>query len=146
MAVYEYRCDRCGNETVVQCGVDEAPTHELKNALDGGGITCVVRGCPGSLKRRFGFRLSRYSVTEKPGTADERTFTTEAAYTRYLKSQSLAATDRTGIPHDFVPVDLMDESVRPANHEQLLREAQLAQGADKKIAPMVVPSKVPSSD
>jgi hypothetical protein len=151
MTIYEYRCDRCGDDYMLNVAWDSP----VKQQWDDGVFVHFdsplfnqesFDPCGGTYKRKFGFRISRYSVTEHAGTADERTFTTESSYARYLKSQSQHATDRTGIPHDFVPVDLMDESVRPADHERILREAQLAHGADKKIAPLVVPSTAPSSD
>ena len=157
MATYEYKCDACGDREYLHMSVEEAVDDDAKKWWDAGEVRhfhTEVDACVGHYRddgwgyyrRVFGFHLSTYVAVDQPNSADERTFTTERAYQKFLDSRSQAATEATrGTPHDFQPVDLMDPRVRPDNYEQILRETELSRGADRKIAPLVVPATAPST-
>ena len=142
MATYEYKCDVCGDRKYLHMSVEEAVDNDDKRRCDAGMVPHHLDACVGwgHYRRVFGFHLSTYVAVDQPNSADERTFTTERAYQKFLDSRSQAATEATrGTPHDFQPVDLMDPRVRPDNYEQILRETELSRGADRKMAPFAMP-------
>lgn len=114
MTLYEYRArdcpDRC--ESVVMCPIDRADTDSMKRSFDAGGQRCA-HGY--TFKRVFDARTvtTHYHVIHAPDTSKQREFTSHNDYKRFLHDRSQEATDRTGIVHDFQPVDMNDPAVRP---------------------------------
>jgi hypothetical protein len=151
VTLYEYRCDRCRDDLIIDVAWDS----DLKSSMDAGNHVHFAAPtfhpesespCGGTYKRQFGFRLSTYLTVANPDSPDERTFHTERSYARHLRTQSAIATDRTGVEHRFVPVDLDDPSVRPKNMDRVLKERhdkEIAAGKQKSIAPTIVPNTLP---
>ena len=152
MTIYEYRCARCGDEYFLNVAHDSP----IKQRWDDGDMVHfadpnfapgIGEVCGGTYKRRFGFRLSTYLTVANPDSPNERTFHTERSYARHLRTPSSIATDRTGVEHRFVPVDLDDPSVRPANMDKILKDrhdTEIAAGKQRSIAPTVVPKSLPA--
>lgn len=114
MALYEYVARDCPNTctSIIMCGIARADTDPVKAAFDAGTESCA-HGHP--FRRRFDARAvtTHYHVVHAGGTSMEREFTSHRDYKRFLYDRSQEATDRTGIVHDFQPVDLNDPAVRP---------------------------------
>lgn len=122
---YHYRCRGCDKTTILSLPADEADTDPTKQHLDSG--QAVHPECGGTIKREWGFRLSTYrNVDHKTG----KEFWSEREYARHLRTKSQIVTDRTGIVHDFVPVDLDDPMVRPDSDAGLKEQhdGQVARG------------------
>lgn len=118
---YHYRCADCGTIKVISCSHDD-PTKAL---YDAGHMVHEPDG--GTYRRVWGFRLSKYRH-EDPKTG--RLYTSEREFARDLKTRSQIATDRTGIVHDFQPVDLFDPAVAPSSDDGLKEQhdAMVARG------------------
>lgn len=114
MALYEYRARDCPSTctTVIECPIRDADDDPVKHLFDTGQQRCVHSH---TFKRVFEARApsTHYHVRHAPDTRNEREFTSHADYARFLRDQSSRATDRTGIVHDFQPVDMNDPAVRP---------------------------------
>lgn len=114
MALYEYAARDCPERctSVVMCAIADADTDSMKRSFDAGGQRC---GHGHVFKRVFEARApaTHYHVRHAPDTRNEREFTSHNDYKRFLRDQSLRVTDRTGIIHDFQPVDMNDPAVRP---------------------------------
>jgi hypothetical protein len=117
---YHYVCRDCGATRILSVHHDD-PT---KHLYDSGQM---AHECGGVYKRQWGFRLSKYAHQD-PKTG--RIYTSEREFARDLKTRSQIATDRTGIVHDFQPVDLFDPSVAPSSDDGLKEQhdAQIARG------------------
>ncbi len=123
---YHYRCSSCGIIKILSCAHDD-PTKAL---YDDGHMVHEPDG--GTYRRQWGFRLSKYAHED---STTGRVFTSEREFARHLKTKSQIATDRTGIPHDFQPVDLFDPAVAPTS------DAGLREQHDVMVAKGVKESK-----
>lgn len=112
MTIYEYVSRDCPSACTrdLSIPVSQADTDPTKALYDDGRMACP-HGY--TYKRVFTPRISRYRTVANPGTADEREFTTERQYARYLREKSAEATDYTGIEHSFVPTDFDDPDLQP---------------------------------
>lgn len=125
MPMYEYVARDCGCDRLLNLSIADADTDPTKHLYDEGQMACEAHG--NVYRRVFSPRMSKYRSFSKDG---EREFTTPRSYARYLREQSDLATERTGIPHDFQPVDLRDPRVAPEDDAGLKEQhdAQIKRG------------------
>lgn len=111
--LWEYVAKECEEKCVTHVfglGKD-AHNNDRKKFHDAGKVTCPHHY---PYRRVFsGHVVSRYKTVHAPDTRNEREFTSRAEYSRFLYDRSREAEERTGIPHDFQPIDLNDPSVIP---------------------------------
>lgn len=106
MPTYEYRCsDDATHTRDLHCSPDDA----LKAVYDKGQMCCP---CGGVYKRRFSLTFptmlhEHFNDTVGKPIHSHRQFRDE------LRRASDHATERTGIPHDYQPIDLHDPIVAP---------------------------------
>jgi hypothetical protein len=118
--LYPYRCDACGTTRDLSIAIELADTDPTKRLYDQGRM---VHECgpesSGTYKRVWrGVRISTYrNVVKDPRTGQDREVTSEREFQKILRDQSTRATDYTGIPHDYQPVDLHDPSVAPSSDQ-----------------------------
>ena len=91
MAIYEFRCQNCGRSNETQ--VREASLY--------------CDACGHQMKRVWSFQAApvwqaHQNMTTGTVISDPRQFERE------LRQKSVEATERTGIPHNFVPADMSD--------------------------------------
>lgn len=112
MAAYDYICRDCRAERVIHVPIETADTDPTKRLYDAGHM---VHECGGVFRRNFRtVKISGYrNEWFDPQTGQTKTLTSERELIRELRRQSDAATEYTGIVHDFQPVDLNDPSVVP---------------------------------
>ena len=117
MPIYEYVARDCDNPNCIlfiRCPIDQAANHPEKELADGGTVRCPH----GHIFRRvFESRAvtTHYHVIHAADTHNEREFTSRNDYKRHLHELSQETTDRTGIVHDFQPVDMNDPAIAPAD-------------------------------
>lgn len=90
MPMYEFQCRECG--TILH---SNSRTEQQCN-------------CGGSLKRKYGFSFKR-PMQEHYNPTVGKVISSDRQFTRELKIASEQATERTGIKHSFVPVDISDK-------------------------------------
>lgn len=128
--LYEYRARECPESCTAEIvmSADEARTSPRKAEYDEKRVTCPHSY---TFSRVFSSRVvSTYKQVHAAGTSREREFTSRAEFARHLRDESSRAEERTGLKHDFVPVDLNDPMVAPPpddGHEQFLRASHDAQ-------------------
>lgn len=116
MPLYEYHCDYCG--------------HHTDSLLRGDSIFCSI--CGKDARRIFSFSYKPdipehiSSTTGQPvhGTRD---------FKDQLKVMSDAATERTGIPHNFVPTDPTDMKANGVTEEGLKETYDAAPEHARKV-------------
>lgn len=89
--IYEYLCD-------------EAPHLPLLTDYPADTIPCP---CGGTARRRWSVSFHR-SMPEHFNHSVGRYVSNESDFSDALKQKSEEATEKTGIPHNFAPVDLTD--------------------------------------
>jgi predicted nucleic acid-binding Zn ribbon protein len=105
MPTYEYRCT-CERRKLIVCS-SEDPT---KTLYDNGQMTCEV--CSSTFLRVFSFRAAPVMHSHWNDSVGEEV-SSMAGFKDALKRKSDEATERTGIPHDFQPIDWHDPAVAP---------------------------------
>lgn len=110
MPIYEYRCE-CRVKHL-ECSPDD-PT---KHLYDSKQVAC--ESCSTPFRRRFGFSTPAM-MHEHYNPALGRTVSSRREMREAAKVASAEATERTGILHDYQPVDLRDPSVAPDSDDGL---------------------------
>lgn len=104
MPLYDFTCG-CGQESSTARGMDG-------NTMD---KTCPT--CGEDMSRRFSsFGFKRFQEHYSPATGQH--VSSEREFKDQLKRASEEATKKTGIPHNFVPVDLDKPKEGPGTDEQ----------------------------
>ena len=117
MPLYDYRCTNCGATQEVFSTI--AVETEEKAAFDAGLMhhNCPPQSGPnhmGVFKRWFDRAPAMRMPFEGHQNFSTGTYVSSMAdLTSQLHRQSDEVSERTGIPHQFEPVDLRDESVAP---------------------------------
>ncbi len=113
MPIYEYRCNQCGNATSVT--YDIATYEVMKNRPP----LCACQ-IPGGhpMVRVFSFAIKPTMVEHLNHTTGQ-VVSSERQFRDQLKRQSEEATIRTGIEHNFVPVDRQDKETLGVTAEGL---------------------------
>lgn len=104
MPIYEFKCKNCGQG--YQASVRTLAYPEK---------TCT---CGGEIKRVFSFSIRR-SMPEHFNTSTGTYVSNERALKDDFKRLSDAATERTGIPHNYVPIDPQDKETLGVTDEGL---------------------------
>lgn len=110
MPTYEYRCG-CRTKHLT---VD--PDDPTKALYDSKQMTCS--SCAEPFRRRFGFSTPAM-MHEHYNASLGRVVSSRREMREAAKVASAEATERTGILHDFQPVDLRDPSVAPDSDDGL---------------------------
>jgi len=128
MPTYEYRCN-CTRRREIVCSADD-PTKAL---YDAGRMTCET--CAETYTRVFSFRAASVMHSHFNDSVGEEV-SSMAGFKDALKRKSDAVTARTGIPHDFQPIDWHDPAVAPKS------DAGMKETHDRAVATgRVEPSK-----
>jgi hypothetical protein len=99
--LYEYSCDFCGRSTTRQSRAD---------------IT-ICHSCGQPARRIWAFRLQSSPDQEHYNVSAGRWVSNRRQLIDHAKRQSDLATQRTGIPHDFVPIDHADKAALGVTEE-----------------------------
>ena len=110
MPTYEYRCE-CRVKHIT-CDPDDS----TKQLYDSKQMFC--ESCAAVFRRRFGFSTPAM-MHEHYNPALGRTVSSRREMREAAKMASERATERTGIFHDYQPVDLRDPSVAPDSDDGL---------------------------
>ncbi|MFG0329865.1 MAG: hypothetical protein ACF8PN_08210 [Phycisphaerales bacterium] len=128
MPTFDYRA-RCEAACVKEIFVplEEVDRSFVKRSFDSGEQLCVHDE---PYRRVFStVRFSGYRNVLDPGAPSEQQFTSERQFKQALAEKGRRQEDRTGIPHNYEPVDINDPSVAPENPEAALKELH-----DKQVA------------
>lgn len=98
MPIYEYRCPDCDNYSELSLTIDEYS-----------GIEMVECNCGSAMVRIFSFSVKPIMVEHMNRTTGQLV-SSEKQFADQLKRQSEEASIRTGIEHNFVPVDTQDKA------------------------------------
>lgn len=101
MPIYEFKCRQCHTVVHTQARIWSEPCD-----------------CGGEIKRVFGFAFKR-PMPEHFNTAVGHEVGSERALRNELRVLSDQASARTGIPHNFVPVDPRDKETLGVTEEGL---------------------------
>jgi len=124
MPLYEYRCDGCGEIEVLQRIRDDAL--EVCPICDEGGIRRCYKAVQIApvMQEHFNHAIGKV-------ISDKKTFVSELA----RKSDEM--TERTGIPHNYVEVDLSEKEALGATEEgmdsTMRRRTETGQREAKKV-------------
>lgn len=108
MKLQDYRCKACDQFFV--------GTHVLSEQLPG--LECPLCFTTGSIIKKFSVALHR-PMKEHFNLATGRWESSMAGIKERFKKASEEATERTGIPHDFQPVDMRDKEALGVTDEGL---------------------------
>lgn len=121
MPIYEFKCTRChqryetpNRDEKASCGVT-LTGYDLSDPDD---LQPYRPICAGTLKRVFSFSIGR-SMPEHFNNSTGTYVTNKTQLADDFKRLSEAATERTGIPHNFVPVDPQDKETLGVTDEGL---------------------------
>ena len=121
MALHDYKCNRC-----------QGIMSTLTNSGDSAG-TCPDPDCRGELRKRYSFNTVAVAPATrfKPhmNTATGKWTNSMAEHRANLQAAGVAASERTGIEHNYVSVDALDKEacgVTGEGHELLGRHRSLA--------------------
>lgn len=101
MPIYEYSCDSCQAPAYIACG----PANALKGRHDAGRQPCSKEGCRGVLRRVFSFSVA-HAFEPHYNSSQGQWVPTRAALADNAKRASDAASERTGVEHNFVVHDV----------------------------------------
>lgn len=110
--IYEFRCKSCGADYSATTQRDKAA---MESRIENGFNIC---DCNGMIRRVFSFSI-------KPTTPDHynrsvgQYVTGDRQLRDAMKQQSDIATERTGIEHNFVPIDSRDKEALGVTSEGL---------------------------
>lgn len=108
MKLQDYKCHNCDQFFV--------GTHVLSEALPE--LVCPFCGMQGSIKKKFSIAVHR-PMAEHFNMATGTWESSMAGIREKFRKASDEATERTGIPHNFQPVDLRDKEALGVTDEGL---------------------------
>ena len=94
MALYEYACDECG-DFLAKFPLGAAPRTE------------ICAGCGQARPRRYSMNPTQV-MHEHWNVSAQQPISSRRQHADVLRRQSEEATERTGVPHDFQPVDVQE--------------------------------------
>lgn len=110
MPTYEYRCPECKNRSQLQMSIGE---YSLWSQFE-----CVECYCGTTMVRVFSFN-QKPMMPEHLNSTTGQVVRSERDFRDQLKRQSEAETVRTGIEHNYVPVDVQDRQTLGVTAEGL---------------------------
>lgn len=140
MILYEFKCTKCG-QTYTSTNrnlriAQDDPDRRVCIERNGRGSSII---CFGNLKRVFGFNLKR-SMPEHFNNSVGKYVSNESKLRDEFKRLSETATARTGIPHNYVPVDPMDKETLgvtdeglDATHDDMVRRGEKDETSKRKV-------------
>lgn len=111
MPTYEYRCDQCAHLTTVTKPLNEHHTIRPTFMAD-----CPVCRHLTTFKRRFSFTFQP-PMAEHFNTTVNKPISSMRQFRDELKRASAEATERTGIEHDYQPVEWGDTEALGVTNE-----------------------------
>lgn len=107
MPIYEYKCPECSNRDELSLSIEEYSDIEV--------VEC---NCGTVMSRIFSFTV-KTPMQEHMNNTTGQLVSSERQFKDQLKRQSEAATIRTGIEHNFQPVDANDRATFGVTSEGL---------------------------
>lgn len=107
MPIYDYRCPECGFKDSLSLTIDEYSSIEI--------MEC---NCGTAMVREYSFSI-KPMMKEHMNNTTGQVVSSERQFKDQLKRQSEMATIRTGIEHNFVPVDIQDKATLGVTNEGL---------------------------
>lgn len=131
MPAYEYRCDTCQSPTTINTSIANYEATFANKAL-------VCDACDGSglllrVYRPFRFKLP---MPDHYNPSAGQYVSGEKHLKDIFKQKSDEATERTGIPHSFAPVDLRDTEALGVTREGLEEDAARRHDAGLPVPPL----------
>lgn len=138
MPIYEFKCSTCKQIYTSSQRILETPTCRMRTNLTDTYGSCTLV-CGGILKRVFNFNL-KHSMPEHFNHSVGKHVTNESKLRDEFKRLSDAATERTGIPHNYVPVDPMDKETLgvtdeglDATHDAMVKRGEKEETSKRRV-------------
>lgn len=149
--IYEFRCKACGHDySVTSLDMKEAMERQIERGTKCGVIIKqegsidnlgTLVHCGGQVRRVFSFSTRR-SMPEHYNQSAGTYVSSERQLRDAFKAQSEAATIRTGLEHNFVPVDPRDKERLGVTSEGLRETYDRRKALDMPIPDVVRPENV----
>lgn len=129
MPLYAYRCSSCQSPTTIQTSIANYEEHYM-----GSRPPCQACGS-GTLHRTYEPFPMKMPIPDHYSPTVGRHVSGERDFREALRVASASATERTGIEHNFQPVDMRDPALNP-NPEKVEVDNRTRHDSGRPIVPL----------